>query len=132
MFLEQLHKVIQSYPEMFGILMFLCGALLGHWLSIGRDKRKEFNELADTIRSRFEKQAANPSIYNKTLADDVALLRHHMTRKKQQKYDKAIENYKAAIGEANHSFNAAHEVFYTNKELVAQAAQAIVNFLPRR
>lgn len=32
------------------LLTFFVGLLLGHWLAIGRDKRKEFNECSIPIR----------------------------------------------------------------------------------
>ena len=44
------------------IITFLLGLLLGNWLAIGRDKRKEFNEAAAPIRDWLikEKEAPNP------------------------------------------------------------------------
>ena len=35
------------------LVTFFLGLLLGHWLSIGRDKRKEFNEKALELNSKF-------------------------------------------------------------------------------
>lgn len=48
--------------SLLSILTFLLGLLLGNWLAIGRDKRKEFNEAASPIRGWLikEKDAPNP------------------------------------------------------------------------
>lgn len=48
--------------SLLSILTFLLGLLLGNWLAIGRDKRKEFNEAAAPIRGWLikEKDAPNP------------------------------------------------------------------------
>ena len=34
-------------------LTFLLGLALGHWLAVGRDKRKEFNAAAEKFRATF-------------------------------------------------------------------------------
>lgn len=36
--------------RVIGLLTFFLGLLLGNWLAIGRDKRKEFNEATTPIR----------------------------------------------------------------------------------
>ena len=43
------------YALMVGLFSGALGILFGHWLSLGRDKRKEFNELAQRLRSSIDK-----------------------------------------------------------------------------
>jgi len=41
------------------IILFFAGLTLGNWLAIGRDKRKEFNEVADEVHFALKKQKEN-------------------------------------------------------------------------
>jgi len=41
-------------------LSFFLGLLLGHWLAIGRDRRKEFNESAAPLREWVLRQLDRP------------------------------------------------------------------------
>jgi len=45
----------------WSVLSFFLGLLLGHWLAIGRDRRKEFNESAWPVRKWILGQLANPN-----------------------------------------------------------------------
>ena len=133
MLLEQLHEVIQAYPELFGVLMFCCGALIGHRLALGRDKRKEINEVLDRIRAGFEGQADDPYPRREVLTDDVGLLRHHLSRRQKKTYDPRIEDYKLATGnESVWLYDELHNPSYKNPEIVAQAARDILLLLKRR
>lgn len=40
-----------------GIAGILIGGLVGNRLAIGRDRRKEYNEIADALHERLENQA---------------------------------------------------------------------------
>lgn len=42
-------------------LTFFLGLILGHWLTLGRDKRKEFNEVSSPIRAWILSEMAAPS-----------------------------------------------------------------------
>ena len=42
-------------------LTFFLGLILGHWLTLGRDKRKEFNEISSPIRAWILSEIKNPS-----------------------------------------------------------------------
>lgn len=44
----------------WSVLSFFLGLILGHWLALGRDKRKEFNELSAPLRSWVVRQIARP------------------------------------------------------------------------
>ena len=134
MFLEQLHEVAQSYPELFGLLTFFVGMLVGHRFALGRDKRKEINEVLDKIRGPFEGQASDPQPLRDVLNSEVGLLRHHLSRRQRKKYDQCIENYKAASGESNLTSDElqTNQTVYKNPEIVAQAAREILPLLKRR
>jgi len=41
-------------------LSFFLGLLIGHWLALGRDKRKELNELGAPLRSWVIAQLSSP------------------------------------------------------------------------
>jgi hypothetical protein len=47
---------INDNAPIFSILTFLIGLLVGNWLSIGRDKRKEFNDIAVPEYIKLKKQ----------------------------------------------------------------------------
>lgn len=44
----------------WSVLSFFLGLLLGHWLAIGRDRRKEFNESAAPVREWILRQLDRP------------------------------------------------------------------------
>ena len=54
--IEFLFNIIKDNPVSYGAVSFLTGTLFGHWLAIGRDKRKEFNDVAIPIRHAILKQ----------------------------------------------------------------------------
>ena len=47
------------------LLTFLLGLILGHWLAVGRDKRKEFNEAAAPIRGWLLRAKESPDPYTR-------------------------------------------------------------------
>ena len=61
MFLEQIQPIIRSNAELFGLLTFFIGLGVGHWLALGRDKRREFNDAASPIREWLLQQIKSPS-----------------------------------------------------------------------
>ena len=62
---EEFQLIIHGNPEMFGFLTFFLGAGFGHWLTLSRDKRKEFNDAALPIRTWLLNEVNEPSPYQK-------------------------------------------------------------------
>ena len=52
-------------PILISLLTFFLGLLLGNWLAIGRDKRKEFNDANTPIRSWLLLEKDEPTGYRK-------------------------------------------------------------------
>jgi len=60
-------------------LTFLLGLILGHWLALGRDKRKEFNEAVAPIRNWLLTEQNGPSPYNKRPSlHEIDLFLHYL------------------------------------------------------
>lgn len=62
--LKELHEVFTSNPELTACFGFLVGLLVGHRLELGRDKRKEFNEISHQLRSKLLEEKESPSPYS--------------------------------------------------------------------
>ena len=83
----------------------LIGYLLGNWLTIGRDRRKEFNALIEPIRYdlfviRNHPQSEIRGAYMITFT----LIRERLPYWKRKGFDRAIENYHKRKSEYNQSF----------------------------
>lgn len=61
MLLELAQSIIRANGEMFGLLTFFVGLGLGHWLALGRDRRREFNDAALPVREWLLRQIKRPS-----------------------------------------------------------------------
>ena len=85
-----------------GIVGILIGGLVGNRLAIGRDRRKEYNEIADALHERLENQALiaqNGQLPNDANGlDNTSFipLRRKLSGRRNKKLDIAIKEYAAA------------------------------------
>lgn len=63
--IEKINQFIQEHASIVSLATFLLGLIIGNYLAIGRDKRKEFNESAKPIRAFLLSEAKEPSPYKK-------------------------------------------------------------------
>ena len=81
------------------ILGLLLGGIIGHRLALGRDKRKEFNQVAAPIYERLiqaEEQALNGHVWAACSEADMSRLKPHLTRRERRKLESLIEDYREA------------------------------------
>jgi hypothetical protein len=49
-----------EWTVFWAVFSFLAGLILGHWLNLDRDKRKEYNEVALPVRKSLLKELEDP------------------------------------------------------------------------
>jgi hypothetical protein len=106
--LQYIRNIVNENAELFTALGFFIGLGLGHWLALGRDKRREFNDAALPIREWLFRQIKNPSPMCRSPKDiEIDTFVQYLPawkrknfmnayEKQQQKSDKAI--YRDSVG----------------------------------
>ena len=92
------------------IVTALAGLLIGNRLSIGRDKRKEYNKLVDPMRLQIIKSIENkrPRYLN---LDQISIIRNGMPNRKSLKFKKECEIYNSLF-EKSQEQNSIGEVIW--------------------
>lgn len=91
--LDEIHKIIVGNAELFTCIGFLAGTLLGNWLAIGQEKRKEFNQIADPLSEALT-QVREFSTCDNTL--DFFMFKRVLNRWELFRFNKCLKNYERA------------------------------------
>lgn len=77
------------------LLTFLLGLILGHWLAIGRDKRKEFNKALEPIRVWLLRAKDSPSPYTEWPSEEeLDRFIHYLRPWQRASFQKHLGRYK--------------------------------------
>ena len=88
---------INANAPTFGVLTFLIGLLAGNWLSIGRDRRKEFNDIAIPNYIKLKKQIDHLKIgHFITGVEDFQILEMHVPWYKSRQFSEITKAYKSS------------------------------------
>jgi len=118
-------------PLFVNLLTFAAGLLLGHWLSLGRDKRKEFNEVAQRVRAVFLGERESPSPYRKPVSsEDIDLFTQVLPTWKRQGFRRALGRYNQAKKSAE-TQNECGEVLYSSTDAIKEAAEHVLSYTKR-
>ena len=118
------------------LLIFLLGLVLGNRLAIGRDKRKEYNEVADLIYSALAKEAksikSNGAVAYGPDYSDLDDLSRRMPFYNKSKFNKALENYKLQRNEKNRKQDNYGQPFYVDPEKIIISINELIKFTNRK
>lgn len=84
-------------PTLLALFTFAVGLLIGHRLSLGREKRKEFNEAVQPFRTIFLAESENPSAYRELPArSELDLMLQLMLPWKRRGFRKTLDAFHQA------------------------------------
>ena len=110
----------------------LIGGLIGHWLAIGRDKRREYNEVIDPIFEKLIAERDNTSPYSEGMSNrDFHVLIRHLGWFKRRSLRIHYESYKNAK-DKNHIHDESGQASYINPATVKSTVDNLIKFMNRK
>lgn len=114
-----------------GLLGVFVGGLIGNRLAIGRDRRKEFNEMADPIRSQLRNHIATKGKSSFVSEKDLEIFGDHMTPYKRKSYKEAADKYNSIHSKCYRLTEAGLYQLH-NEELLLSTVNKLIKFTKRR
>lgn len=111
------------------------GFLAGHFLAIGRDRRKEFNDAAGVVYLKLIEERRNPRPFASGPDEsEFDVFSQHLSARKRSSFCTAIEKYnktkeEADIGMYEGVIGGGH---YTNPSLIVKEIDNLLKFTMRR
>ena len=115
-----------------GLLTFFLGLLLGHRLSLYRDRRKEFNEAAAPIRDWLLINKDEPSPYRRWPSDsEFDRFTHYLWFWQKSKFTALLSEFKKSHQETQPVDTWGH-VAYKNPQAISQLLNELFRLTKRR
>lgn len=114
----------------------LIGALIGNWLAIGRDRRKDFNKIANPLFERLEKQRLTaisgkyPSDLNHINSSTFIQLERQMSKLKLASLKKSVESY--LYVKSNCGSYSEGRYYFDNPTILLKAISDLQKFMPHK
>lgn len=118
------------------IILFLAGLVLGNWLAIGRDKRKEFNQIADKVYLALKKQKEgikeNSAVVSGPKSGDLEKLRRRVSFLKKNSLTESIQKYREVTASDNWEQDGYGQAFYKDSKIVIRSIEDLLHYTKRK
>jgi len=123
--------MVSTRDILWGIAGLLIGSIVTHWLELGRERRKEFNELADKFFIKVDVNIEATSAQEVHISEsDIKQIRRRMGCLKKWKFDRAMARFHEAASDT-HRDTFGHS-YYTDPVRVTVALKGIAKCLDRK
>ena len=96
--LDHLPTITLTQASIVSLLTFGLGLIIGHRLTLRRDRRKEFNDAARPIRDWLLEAAKHPSPYlSSPSVSQLDAFTSRLSRRKQTRFNSGVQAYRDAI-----------------------------------
>src|SRR5262245_32374757 len=117
---------------LFSLLTFFLGLVLGNWLAVGRDKRKEFNEAVAPIRSWLLAETEAPSPFHKRpSSEEIDLFTHYLWPWQRSAFYRHLKMHRNEC-ESSIARDGIGGVFYQNNFAIQREARMLFKYVGRR
>ena len=135
MFFQEALSFAKEYPAVLGLATFLIGLYLGNKQAIGRDRRKEFNELSQDAFVALNKQIEQTKhgLPGQSVADFL-LLYNYIPIYKRWLFRRHVKKYNNAHQDLS-TYHVESATVTFNQQKMAQlnsSAKALLCYLTRR
>ncbi|GAA5523150.1 hypothetical protein LQ318_16085 [Aliifodinibius salicampi] len=118
------------------VILFLAGLILGNWLAIGRDKRKEFNEAADEVHFELKKQKeqikSGRALKRGPEDKQLEKLKRRVPFYRQKSFNESLEKYFNATSSDNWKQDGYGDTSYEDTEKVIDSINNLIQFTERK
>jgi len=111
----------------------LIGLFVGNWLAIGRDKRKEFNCIAERITIALLKARESPSPYDEWPDKmDIHFFREALPFWRRRRFDAALCTWKQAHADDNTTQGKHGDISYKDTNLVVHSIDRLLKLTRKK
>jgi len=112
----------------------IVGFLAGHFLAIGRDRRKEFNDAADALAKILSKEKVFPNPQGCII--DFSTFRRVLSNKELSRFDRCVVEFENAKKDTktniNHNNGRDALMLYHNTSSIITAIEKLEEFTKRK
>jgi hypothetical protein len=107
----------------------LAGGFIGHWLSIGRDKRKEFNAVAERVylALEMERSAKSPAVKGPS-REDFLRLRRCLPLWSRRSFERTLSKYEESKDAKAQFVTNPDDPIYHNPDILVAAIDDLLAY----
>jgi hypothetical protein len=132
--LEETINIINSNGVAFSLVSVFVGLLIGNWLAIGRDKRKEFNNISLDLFTSLSRQLEHGRYITPADTAVCLLIEPHIPIYKRGLFRKCVRSYENAQQGISTYEPATGTVTFDEEKLkhLASCAKKLLSYVKRR